>query len=209
MNRKFHSRRANLAAGVALLGCALAAAGRASAQGMQITTITGINFFGGTGTYAGAAPGSVTVPSINWTGSLVAINNTDTPFYTQTSISNGNLITYTVAYDGGGYDTVMNYVGSPWTTDWLLSGSFTVVLSQAANVGLINGSFWLVNGNLLADGDLVGAGTHTFTYGESHTGSFLFVGLTFTPGGGGAVPLPGAAGLAACGLLAVGRRRRR
>jgi hypothetical protein len=118
------------------------------------------------------------------------------------------LITYTVAYDGGGYDTVMNYVSSPWTTDWLLSGSFTVVLSQAANVGLINGSSWLVNGNLLADGDLVGAGTHTFTYGESHTGSFLFVGLTFTPGGGG-VPLPGAAGLAACGLLAVGRRRRR
>jgi hypothetical protein len=208
MNRTLHSRRANLAAGVALLGCTLAAAGRASAQNMQITTVTGITF-SGTGTYAGAAPGSVTVPSINWTGSLVAINNTDTPFYTQTSISNGNLITYAVAYDDGGYDTVMSYVSSPWITSWALSGSFTVVLSQAANVGLINGTGWLVNGNALADGDLVGAGTHTFTWGESYSSAFLYIGLTFTPGGGGAVPLPGAAGLAACGLLAVGRRRRR
>ncbi len=91
MNRKFHSRRANLAAGVALL-CALAAAGRASAQNMQITTMTGITF-SGTGTYAGASPGFVNVPNINWTGSMNYIGSSDVPFYTQTGISNGNLTT--------------------------------------------------------------------------------------------------------------------
>ena len=208
MNRTSHSRRANLAAGVALLGCTLAATGRASAQNMQITTVTGITF-SGTGTYAGASPGFVNIPNISWTGPMNYIGNSDAPFYTHTSISNGYLNTYCIGYDGGGYDAVMSYVSSPWITSWALSGSFTVVLSQAANVGLINGTGWLVNGNALADGDLVGAGTHTFTWGENYSSSFLYIGLTFTPGGGGAVPLPGAAGLAACGLLAVGRRRRR
>jgi hypothetical protein len=60
------------------------------------------------------------------------------------------------------------------------------------------------------------AGTYTFlvefynssggpTGATQLAGTWSFV----SSGGGGAVPLPGAAGLAACGLLAVGRRRRR
>jgi hypothetical protein len=54
------------------------------------------------------------------------------------------------------------------------------------------------------------ASTNTFQlYGgayESTAGVAIQAGAT---GGGGAVPLPGAAGLAACGLLGLGRRRRR
>jgi phospholipase/lecithinase/hemolysin len=205
MNRTHHSRRANLAAGVALLGCTLAAAGRASAQNMQITTVTGLTL-SGTGTYSGASPGFVTLPSTNWTGSATYLGYSDV--YTSTPISNGFVTTYFAAYDGGSYDFVGAYVSSSWLTDWVLSGSFTVVLSQAANIELFGGINWLVNGVSFADGDLIGAGTHTFTWDRIASSSFVLVGLGFHPGGG-AVPLPGAAGLAACGLLAVGRRRRR
>jgi phospholipase/lecithinase/hemolysin len=207
VNRFATIRRSHLAAGVALLGCTLAATGRASAQNMQITTVTGLTL-SGTGTYSGASPGFVTLPSTNWTGSATYLAYNDV--YTSTPVSNGSVTTYFAAYDGGTYDFVGAYVSSAWDTDWNVAGSFTVVLSQAANIELFGGMNWLVNGVSFADGDLIGAGTHTFSWNSTRSTSWLVVGLGFHPGGGGgAIPLPGAAGLAACGLLAVGRRRRR
>ena len=206
MNRFATIRRSHLAAGAALVGCALASAGRASAQNMQITTVTGLTL-SGTGTYSGASPGFVTLPSTNWTGSSTYVAFGD--HFTVTPVSNGSVTTHISAYYAGTFDYVAAYVLSPWYTAWNVAGSFTVVLSQAANIELFGGMNWLMNGVSFADGDLIGAGTHTFSWSSTRSTSYLMVGLGFHPGGGGAIPLPGAAGLAACGLLAVGRRRRR
>lgn len=203
MNRTTVTRRANLAAGAALVGCSLAAADRAEAQNLQYSTITSLTL-GGSGTYA-ASPGLVALPNTNWTGSSTFLDGTET--YTSTAISGGWVTTYFGAYNSG-YDFVGAYISSSWLTDWTMSGSFGVILSQTVTVELFNGGSWLINGVSLADGQTIAAGTYTFSWSYSGTASFMVNGLGFHAPAGG-VPLPGAAGLAACGLLGITRRRRR
>ena len=72
---------------------------------------------------------------------------------------------------------------------------------------------WTANSNALSNGDVLAAGTYTFSGSGTWSGNSQSMGygffLGFIPGGGGGVPLPGAAGLAACGLVGLSRRRRR
>ena len=72
---------------------------------------------------------------------------------------------------------------------------------------------WTANSNALSNGDVLAAGTYTFSGSGTWSGNSPSLGygffLGFSPGGGGGVPLPGAAGLAACGLVGLSRRRRR
>jgi hypothetical protein len=205
MNRTLHSRRANLAAGVALLGCTLAAANRAEAQNLQYSTITSLTL-SGSGTYA-STPGSVTLPNTNWTGSTTYLDGTET--YTNTPITSAFVTTYFTAYNDG-YDFMGSYISAGVLIDWIVAGTFGVTLSQAVTVEIFNTSAsWLVNGSGLTDGQALAAGTYTFDWSFTGNASFMLFGLGFHQASGGAVPLPGAAGLAACGLLAVGRRQRR
>lgn len=203
MNRTHHANRANLAVGAALLGCALVATERADAQNMLYTTVTSLTL-NGSGTYA-ATPGSVTLPGTNWTGSAAYLDGTET--YTSTAISGGWVTTYFKAYNAG-YDFLGAYLTSAFLTDWTLSGSFGVTVSQAVTVTIFNGANWLINGSALSDGDTIAAGTYNITWSYAGNHSFLITGLGFAAASP-AVPLPGAATLAACSLLGVTRRRRR
>ena len=66
----------------------------------------------------------------------------------------------------------------------------------------------------IADGDYLANGRYTLTWDFTEPNLTSGAGASFafvqgTGGGGGAVPLPGAAGLAAIGLVGLSRRRRR
>ena len=205
MNRN-QPRRANLAAGAALVGCTLAAAERAQAQNNMVYTTINSLTLSGSGTYA-STPGSVTLPNTNWTGSATYLDGSET--YTNTPITSAFVTTYFTAYNDG-YDFFGAYVSTGWLTDWTLTGSFGVTISQAVTVEIFNtAASWLVNGNGLTDGQTLGPGTYTIDWTFVGNRSFLIIGLGFHQPTGGAVPLPGAAGLSACGLLGLSRRRRR
>lgn len=90
--------------------------------------------------------------------------------------------------------------------------SSAVVWHNAAGLGVMAGGTWAVaGGNPLSEGDVLAACSYSFEGTINHSGTptgFLDVAfyLTAAPSG---VPLPGAAGLAAIGLVGLSRRRRR
>lgn len=204
--------RRRLAAGVALLGSSLASTAAHSAA-LQFTTV---NSFTGSLT-AGSTTASFTLPG------ATTYYQTIPPFAAQSGSGLGmvqmvgNSFNYT--------DIVRFSLGTNYLyADGSGSGSFSLTFSSNVTFtdlamgwnGISSGI--LYNGSAVNDGDVfLASGTpYNFTFNYVRTGSVsqqsdVIAMFTAAPGGGGGggVPLPGAAGLAACGLLGLNRRRRR
>jgi hypothetical protein len=118
----------------------------------------------------------------------------------------------------GAFDLLYIKLATTPTNYSTASGSGSWGLTFTSDVVFANSSFggttvnWLANGQTVNDGDIFVAGAYNFTFTYNYSGpatdSFT-AGFLFIQAPTSGVPLPGAAGLAACGLLAVGRRRRR
>jgi hypothetical protein len=144
----------------------------------------------------------------------------DVPLAIGAGSGSGAAEAYGVAGGLPGFDIDMFIVGIATTatyTSGVASLQFTVTLGNSAvfnDLSFFTGyaSTWTLNSVGLVDGDTINAGTHTFV------GSFLYsgtgitsyaVGFILAQASASAVPLPGAAGLAAIGLAGMSRRRRR
>ena len=190
-----------LALGAALLGCSLAST-EALGQGMVYTTV---NSFTVTMT-AGSASVTYTLPG-------------PTTGFTFDYLSAGTL-GQAAGYRNGSYDVIGCGLGiTSGSTSASFIGTVSLTFSQDMTfsdfifrlAGISSG--WLYGGSAVNDGDLfVASGSpYVFTINYSYTGtsrpSFLsWVGFQAATS---AVPLPGAAALAAGGLLGLTRRRRR
>jgi hypothetical protein len=190
-----------LALGAALLGCSLAST-EALGQGMVYTTV---NSFTVTMT-AGSASVTYTLPGPT-TGFTFDYSSAGT-----LGQATGDRI--------GSYDVIGCGLGiTSGSTSASFIGTVSLTFSQDMTfsdfvfrvAGISSG--WLYGGSAVNDGDLfVASGSpYVFTINYSYTGtsrvSFLsFVGFQAATS---AVPLPGAAALAAGGLLGLTRRRRR
>ena len=191
------------------VGSALCATALASASGfnpLAYSTLDAANgnisLGPGTGTFNFAGPSSTYVnqalaglPGGGWSGSLTAF----------TYYSNA---TYALEMFSVSINAPTSY------SSVSCSVSFTVTISQSATFSGFSTPgqpSWTANGGPVSDGDVLAAGQYIFSGPASDSASLTGYGVGFqlTFSLAPAIPLPGAASLAACGLLAPGRRRRR
>ena len=202
------TRRSHLALGAALLGCSLASTDAlGGAPAMRYTTVNSLT-------------ATMTAGSSSFTYTLPAASN---GFYYSYNTPGGvNHIVGGIAYGGPTSDWIGISLDSGLNTYASGTGSATISLTFSADVtfsdfglflfGISSG--WEYGGSALTNGQLfVASGSpYVFTVNYAYSGTasnyFASYGL-FTLAAAPAVPLPGAAGLAACGLLGLGRRRRR
>jgi hypothetical protein len=195
-----------LATGAALVTCSLASAGGPSP--LLFSTLDAASGFASLGSTTG---------TFSYTGPSTTM---DVPLAIGAGSGSGAAEAYGVAGGLPGFDIDMFIVSIATTatyTSGVASLQFTVTLGNSAvfnDLSFFTGyaSTWTLNSVGLVDGDTINAGTHTFV------GSFLYSGTGITSYAVGfilgqatasAVPLPGAAGLAAIGLAGMSRRRRR
>ena len=195
-----------LATGAALVTCSLASAG--GSPPLLFSTLDAASGFASLGSTTG---------SFSYAGPSTTMN---VPLVIGGGSGFGAAELYGVAGGLPGYDIDMFTMGIA-TTSIYTSGvayvSFTVTLGNSAvfnDLSIFSGyaSTWTLNSVGLADGDTISAGTHTFvgTFFYSGTGITSYaVGFVLGQATASAVPLPGAAGLAAIGLAGMSRRRRR
>lgn len=173
---------------------------------MQLTTMTALNGFINNG-------GSVTATAAisSPTTSTYQVLPTGFPGWRGTVAAD-------VMY---GADSILFTLDGPSGShaSWNGSGSLSVTFSAAVyfmDVGAVLGGVagnWTHGGSAITANQVFSAGSYTFDFSFSTTSAPGFSGGVWvafqaaSPGGG--VPLPGAAGLAACGLLGLSRRRRR
>ena len=195
--------RSSLALGAALLACPLAAS---TAHGqMSFTTVESASGY----LQLGGQSASFTVNSP--TNYLAQVFGTD---------QGGGSVGVVGGHAAGMGDFMYAFINlaSSNSTSGSGSGFFTLTFSSRVQFIDMSAAYgmsvaWSVGSVAFTDGDFFEAGTHTidwsfsgpFASAVSSYGPFLL----FSAGSPGAVPLPGAAALAACGLLAAGRRRRR
>lgn len=194
-----------LAIGAALVSCSLASTDAfASVGSLQHTTV---NSFTGTMT-AGSNSFTYTLPVPPSTG-FTYVNNA------------GGISRAAAGIAYSGFDTIILALvtGSSYYTS--ASGSGTVSLTFSVDVTFTDLVFpatgvscgWKYGGVFVNNGDVFLASgspylfTIDYTYSGAAHNNFLSYG-GFSPAAP-AIPLPGAAGLAACGLLGLARRRRR
>jgi hypothetical protein len=195
-----------LATGAALVTCSLASAGGPSP--LLFSTLDAASGFASLGSTTG---------TFSYTGPSTTM---DVPLAIGAGSGYGAAEAYGVAGGLPGFDIDMFIVRIATTatyTSGVASLQFTVTLGNSAvfnDLSFFTGyaSTWTLNSVGLVDGDTINAGTHTFV------GSFLYsgtgitsyaVGFILAQASASAVPLPGAAGLAAIGLAGMSRRRRR
>jgi hypothetical protein len=195
-----------LATGAALVTCSLASAG--GPPPLLFSTLDAASGFASLGSTTG---------TFSYTGPSTTM---DVPLAIGAGSGYGAAEAYGVAGGLPGFDIDMFIVSIATTatyTSGVASLQFTVTLGNSAvfnDLSFFTGyaSTWTLNSVGLVDGDTINAGTHTFV------GSFLYsgtgitsyaVGFILAQASASAVPLPGAAGLAAIGLAGMSRRRRR
>jgi hypothetical protein len=210
--------RRSMTSGVALLACSLAATEHALAgsPGLQYGDMTSFSLTG-----SSSQPGSMAAPPLNWTGNTAGSSWSDTATQANYALGAGfKLTTWAAAYNGGTYDTVGLKFAATLPATLSALGTFTINFTDNVTFGetLVNGnSLWTMDGNAISVGDYIAAGIHTFSVsmtvdnfgGLGPVNAWTYAEFYFHSSAGGAVPLPGAAGLAACGLLGLSRRRRR
>jgi hypothetical protein len=196
-----------LAAGAALVACPLAAAGPPSP--LNYGTISSASTAAAIGTASGDYSGTTATSFVN------------TPLGNLQGGGSGSFIAYGFTTPGGKVDMFRTAFTSPTGSGtWAFTMSITVTLTRSAyfaDYGAlpVGGQPlpWFLNGNPLANNAVISAGTHTFTgqaispFGAPITTAEFGMALVYPSTGG--VPLPGAAGLAAVGLIACRGRRRR
>ena len=213
------TRRRELALGVALLGCSLAAApvARGAIVNIDVSTFNGVN------------AGMTFNQSARENLPFVPGGDLDIYFASHSvGLDADSIVTDPFQFAcGNGYASPTNFAAntdiSTWSTNWsdsVYNTTFYYNFSYAAispdfgagsfmgfrfgsagawNYGWIEIT-WSWSGNpSTSTFQILGAAY------ESQVNTAILAGAT----GGGAVPLPGAAGLAACGLLGLSRRRRR
>jgi hypothetical protein len=189
-----------MAAGAALASCALAAA--SSLQHSTLNTAYTIASF--TNTYTSFTSNTPTT-------------YVNSPMTTPGTAS-GTFLAYSRVLPTAIFDTFYVTVSNSNAYSSATFGmNFNVTLTRSAmflDVGVSGtATIWTLNGNPLASFDVIPAGTYTFVgngnYNGVSTNSFSYgMVLGVAPPAAG-VPLPGAAGLAAVGLVGLRGRRRR
>lgn len=199
-------RSRQLAIGVSLIGCALASisANATPPNSMTHTTLDGI--------FANVSAGGPSSPN----GVLIYNSTTPTTYAFETSIAlfsgSGAGFHYATSY-APLVDRVLISLGTSSSAfagglGWIdVTFTSDVVFTDFGATVFGFGGGWEHASVLIADGDVFTAGSYRFDFSFSHAGApqtSFGVGALFT-----AVPLPGAAGIAAFGLLGLGRGRRR
>lgn len=140
------------------------------------------------GLHCQAATFAIWTDSAGSLGSLFATGS-----YAGTALGSGNL---TATFTGTTLAGNTNY----W---FVFTSGFAVTYDTSTVASAQNSSGWVGYGNSLEQN----LGSSTWL--ASATTTYFEVAATVAGGGGGGVPLPGAAGLAACGLAGLSRRKRR
>lgn len=207
--------RRGLALGATLAACALAST-EASAQNMYFSSMSNLS------SSASASAGSVNFTYAN-AGPTSYISQYDSntwgpgPAY---ATARFRLFAYGYLSGTQQQDWIVLLLSNDTASNFSSTGSFT--MSFATDVDWFDNyvaeawSNWTVDGNALADGQRISAGTHSFTWSLNNVigtsvggGSTAGVGGYFVQAPASGVPLPGAAGLAAVALAGSVRRRRR
>jgi hypothetical protein len=162
--------------------------------------------------------GTITAGSTSFTYTLSG-GPTDALWVSGSSVQSGTGQGYAAGFNWfGAFDLLYIKLATTPNNYSTASGSGSWGLTFTSDVVFANSSFggttvnWLANGQTVNDGDIFAAGAYNFTFTYNYSGpatdSFTagFLAIQAPTSG---VPLPGAAGLAACGLLGLGRRRRR
>lgn len=202
--RSARAPRHRLSAGVALIGCSLAST--AALGGGSALNYTTVNSFSGTIAAGG-------------TSFTYTLGGPSTGFF-YSAPATGSGVGVALGNWSSGFDVIgillntnANYTSATGSGSISLTFSADVVFTDVglASDGVSGG--WIYNGSAVNDGDVFVAsgGPYVFTINYAYSGASI---SQFISTGGfslasSAVPLPGAAGLAACGLLGLGRRRRR
>lgn len=204
---RLHDRRL-LATGAALVACALASTEAKAQTQMYFSSISNfqMNVSIGSATFAPYSVSGPTTYFFNY--SYVDIGGV---YYTTRAFAEGYLNGST---QEDGFTLMLR---SDVNANFISTGSFDITFTgTVAWTDLYSDapSNWTVDGVLLSDGDVLGAGTYTLAWSLNTLGNPVPSGYAAGVAGwftqvGGVVPLPGAAGLAACGLVGLHRRRRR
>ena len=212
-------RRSRLALGVALLGVSLASSESATAAAMQFTTLhsatVSLSSLNNSVVSSSATYSGPTTDSGDWT-SPVNLSQSGTG---SVRFRFNELI---------GYDRLQSYFSSPspsgdtftirmtWDVTFnSAQGGVTLNMNTLDGFGTLNVTPLGGSAGALAIGDFLANGRYAIqwdfneTIQRNGTDVMLWFAQSSGGGGGGAIPLPGAAGLAACGLLGMSRRRRR
>jgi fibronectin-binding autotransporter adhesin len=214
-----HAHRSSLATGAALLACSLSPAALgaindyttyASWTGIPGSTVLGGQTFGSfTPGYLASASG--TAGGVSWSGSATGGFYLSSIGYTWVLGTNiaSQTMTFNFTFAGGlsgvagnffALDSSFNVTSDTVSILVTLSDSTTQSFSRSISS---LGEFWGFHstGSSIASIDITVAGSGNY----STTDGFLLM----SGGSGPAVPLPGAAGLAAIALAGLSRRRRR
>jgi MYXO-CTERM domain-containing protein len=196
-----------LAAGATLASCSLVSAGST----LLFSTLEAASGFASLGSTTG---------NFSYSGPT---NSMSVPLTIGAGSGSGFASAYGIGGGLPGFDLDVFFTKITTTaayTSGVSNVSFTVTLGASAafvDLGVFEGyvASWTLNSASLTNGDAIAAGTHTFV------GTFLYdgtgtagitsysMGFVLLQSNSSAVPLPGAAGLAAFGLAGLHRRRRR
>jgi hypothetical protein len=198
----------SLAAGAALVSCSLAAAGGLSPSSKTtINSASGLAYLGNV-TVGGSFSGP---PSSYLNHALSPVGNGSG------GLIGGNYVSYVGyqvdAFYGFAQNSNNSYTSANFDLLFNLTLSETAVFGDLSVNGRALPMSWRANGSLISTGDVLGPGTYTFigqgTWNDpSSSTNYITFGMALYYGPS-AVPLPGAAGLAAVGLVGLRGHRRR
>lgn len=193
----------HLSRGATLAACTLASTAAHAVSTMQFTSLDAASGF--------VSLGSQTY-SFNVSSPTSYLSN-----YQALTAGTGHLLAQHYLADGQDFVSTGVEANSAYTSG-VGVGSFTLTFSSSVRFFDLGASYygdtataWTVNSAIVTDGDVFLAGTYTFSFSFLYSGAATndYVVCAGFEQVAAAVPLPGAAGLAAVGLVAGGRRRRR